>query len=104
MPQGNYVENGISKKRSDMNEEEKYQSRLLAQWRKTKEYRILNKYAGEEIEEVPDEYRDKIKMLRKYGLGKVKSATSDTYMEIIEWLETHDGKMPQSGFGPKRKA
>jgi GTPase SAR1 family protein len=31
----------------------------------------------------------------------IKSKT--TYEELIEWLETHDGKMPKYGFGEKGK-
>ena len=39
---------------------------------------MLKKYAGKSIEEVPEEYRDKIAKLREFGLGSKKSKLQQT--------------------------
>lgn len=39
---------------------------------------MLKKYAGRSIEEVPEEYRDKIAKLREFGLGLKKSKLQQT--------------------------
>ena len=56
-----------------MTEEEKKEINLYARFRRSPENRILKKYAGRPIEEVPEEYREKISELRKNGLGNEKS-------------------------------
>lgn len=51
---------------------------------------------GIPIDELPEKYqkyKEQIATLRDYGLG-LKEKTP--YEELIEWLETHDGKMPRS--------
>ncbi|MBO6244045.1 MAG: hypothetical protein J6O41_05735, partial [Clostridia bacterium] len=58
------------------------------------EHKVLQEYAGRELEEVSEEYREKIEKLRSYGLGLEKNDKKPAYEEIIEWLETHNGKMP----------
>ena len=83
-----------------MTEEERKETKLYARWWKCPERKILDEYVGKPIGEVPEKYRDRIKVLRDYGLGlEVKS----TYEEIIEWLEEHEGKMPRSGLGKNGK-
>ena len=72
-----------------MTKEEKYEKNLYEQWRNCKERQILDEYAGQPIEEVPEEHREKIARLRGFGLGVT------VYEEIIEWLEGHNGEMPR---------
>ena len=81
-------------KRTDGNIEQRGRN-LYQRWLKCEEKRILEEYKGRTLEEVPEEYREKIKVLRTYGLG-LKEKT--VYEKIIEWLETHDGNIPQSKF------
>ena len=53
---------------------------------------------GISIDELPEDYQDykeQIKLLRSYGLG-LREKTA--YEELIEWLETHDGRMPRGSF------
>ena len=104
MPQSCFSENGKQKNVSELAEDEKYQRNLMSNWRNTEEYKLLIQYTGKTIEDVPEEYRKKISVLREYGLGLEEKMP---YEEIIEWLETHDGKMPQSTFrknGNKKKS
>ena len=79
-------------KREEMTKEEQYEVDLRSSWNRSEERKILEKYKGIEIEEIPEEYREKIAILRGYGLG-IKEKT--IYEEIIEWLENHKGKMPR---------
>ena len=73
-----------------MTEEQKEEVNLYSRWKRSNENKILEEYAGEPIEKVPEEYRDKISRLREFGLGiKEKS----TYEEVIKFLETHNGKI-----------
>ena len=45
-------------------------------------------------------YKEQIETLRSYGLGlEVKTP----YEELIEWLKTHDGKMPLSFYSKDGK-
>ena len=68
---------------NEMSKEEQEEVNLYARWRYSKEKEILEEYAGQPIENVPEEYRDKIAKLREYGLGeKVKT----TYEEVIEFF------------------
>ena len=66
--------------------------KLYQRWNKSTERRILEEYAGRTIEDVPEEYREKIAVLRSYGLGKT------IYEQVIEFLETHDGRIMRTGF------
>lgn len=69
MPKGNFFKERKSKKVQDMSENEQYQVNLYGRWYRSEECMILKEYEGKPIEEVPDEYRDKIEKLRNYGLG-----------------------------------
>ena len=63
-------DNTDNKAVAEMTEEEHYEVNLYINWlRSCKEKEILEKYAGKPIENVPEEYREKIAKLRKYGLG-----------------------------------
>ena len=96
MPRGNISKNGVQIKARDLSEEERYERNLYARWCRSEERRILYEYIGVPISKFPvelEEYKEKIDELRSYGLGLEKVTTYD---EIIEWLETHDGKMPIS--------
>lgn len=79
-------------KTDEMTEEEIYEVNLYTRWCRSKEKKILDKYEGKLIKEVPEEYREKIEKLREYGLGIKK----DIYYEIIKWLRTNSGKLPRA--------
>lgn len=95
MPRGSISKNGKRLMTEEMTDQERAERNLYARWLKTKEYKILQKYKRKEIEEVPEEYREKIIELRKYGIGLQKEVKRSVYEEIVEWLETHEGKMPR---------
>ena len=90
-----YDENGKQLTRNKMTDEQKIEIQLYDKWRRAKERKILEEYAGRPIEEVPKEYREKIAKLREYGLGEKKKTT---YEDVIEWLETHEGKLMSGAF------
>lgn len=80
-----------------MTEEEQEEVRLYAKYIKSKEKNILDEYSEQPLENVPEEYREKIAKLRAYGLGKT------VYEQVIEFLETHDGNLMRSTFFNERK-
>ena len=86
------------KKVEEMSEEEQYRKNLYQRWNRTLEKKILDEYADRPIEEVPEEYKEKISRLRSL-IAKKKS----TYDQLIEWLDTHNGEMPKNIGGKASK-
>ena len=91
-------ENGKRKKLTvdQMTEEQKEEVRLYKRWLNSNEYKILQEYAGQPIENVPEEYREKIATLRQYGLEPEKPI----YEQVIEFIEEH-GRIVNSAFYEK---
>ena len=86
----------------EMTEEELYERNLyLNKWMCSPEKKALNACVGIPLEEIAEKrpeylvYIDKIRELRKYGLGNKVKKEKTIYEELIEWLETHEGKMPK---------
>ena len=75
--------------------EEKDEVNLRARWNTSIEKQKLESYVGKKIEEIPEEDREMVITLREYGLG-LNLTRKPPSEEIIEWLETHNGKMPRS--------
>lgn len=90
---GNLPRGEVGSVKDSETEEIKYEEELRKKWNKSVEKKLLDKYIGFEIEEIPEEYRERIATLREYGLGMEEK---DCYEQIIEWLETHNGKMPRA--------
>lgn len=103
IPQTMFVRNGkkVGLTVKEMTKEEHDEKVAHDKWMVSKERKVLEKYAGRPIEEVPEEYREKIAKLRSFGLG-AKSKT--VYEKIIEWLENHDGKIPRQIFSRNGKS
>lgn len=76
MRSGIHNKEGVALKRGQMTEEQRYETNLYARWIRTSEKEILEEYAGQPIENVPEEYREKIAELRELGLGTTKSKLS----------------------------
>ena len=93
MPRGAICKNGEVLGVSRMSTEEQEETKLYSRWNSSKECKVLKKFAGKPIEEIPKEYRESISKLREYGLGKKKMTT---YEEVIEFLENHNGRMMRS--------
>lgn len=97
MPSGQVRKNGILLSISEMSKEEIKQVRLYSAWRRSDERKILHEYLGIPIEEVPEEYREKIATLRKYNLdANAEKYKVTVWQELMEWLENHNGKMPRN--------
>ncbi len=86
---GSITKNGKQLIREKMTKEEIGEINLYYRWNRTEEKNILDQYAGEPIEEVPEEYREKIAKLREYGLGKEEKTL---FEEVIDFLKNHNGK------------
>ena len=100
---GRIYKDGKGLKVEEMTEEQKEEVNLYQRWKRSKEKGILDQYAGESIEKVPREYKEKIAKLREYGLGKKdkrkKQKTEKTvYEQVIEFLESHNGKIMRGSF------
>lgn len=97
-PRQNFSVKGRSILTKDLSEEEKYEKRLAKRWKYAKENEILEEYAGRDIQEVPEQYRDQVATLRSFGLGLKKKIKHDTYEEFVEFLE-EKGRTPIGNFG-----
>ena len=91
-------ENGKRKQltRDQMTEEQKKEAKLCKRWYISDEYKILQEYAGQPIENVPEEYREKIATLRDHGLEPKKT----TYEQVIEFIEAN-GRIMKAAFSEK---
>lgn len=76
-----------------MTEEQLREVNLNQRYYLSEERKILEEYAGQPIENVPEEYREKIARLREFGLGKKEKTL---YEQVIEFLENHNGKLMRS--------
>lgn len=90
MPRGSITVNHRSLRYDEMTEEEAEEVRLYQRWKLCPTKKILDEYIERPIEDVPEEYRERIRVLRSYGLGVT------VYEEIVKWLEEHNGRMPSS--------
>ena len=104
MPRTDIIVNSKQLRKSDMTVEENEEVRLYRRWYFSEERKILNEYIGEEIEEVPEEYREKIAVLRGYGLGVEKNKQKNIYNDIIKWLSEHDGNLPRAAITVDQKS
>ena len=102
---GSIGKNGKVLTRDEMTEEQKEEVNLYDRWIQSKEYKILRQYAEQSIENVPEEYREKIATLREYGIEPRQQQKQEktTYEQVIEFIETH-GRIMKSAFLEKGKA
>ena len=98
--QGSFRENGKQLTVSELTQEQQEERNLYSRWKNSREREILAEYAGQPIENVPEEYREKIARLREFGLVRKEKTT---YEEVIEFLEIHDGKLMRNSFSSGRK-
>lgn len=97
-PHGHFSKDGKRLKADELTDEEKDEMHLYQRWRVSDERKMLDKYKGKEIEEVPKEYRYKIQKLRELGLEE-----KTTYEEYVEYLE-QNGREPRQSFARKGKS
>lgn len=94
-PMSTFHRNGKVLTDKDLTEEQKEEKRLAKRWAYTTEKNILDEYAGRPIEEVPEEYREKIQTLRDFGLGlEERILHHNTVEEIIAFVKAN-GRLPK---------
>ena len=82
------------KKTSERTEKEKEEDSLYRKWLKTEEKKTVDRYAGIDLEEIPEEYRELVQMIRNYGyLGRQQSGLTP-FEEIIKFAE-ENGRLPK---------
>ena len=99
MPRSKIIVDGKILKAEEMTEEQKYERNLMGNWNASLEYKALKECAGISLDKVPEKYQEYIEAiatLRKYGVGNEKPTKKTAYKYLIEWLDSHDGKMPRS--------
>lgn len=84
-----------AKSRYDYTKSERMEVNLRNRWNTSDIKDALEFYVGVEETEIPEEYRDKIMVLRSYGLGLPKLKVIDTYEEYIAWIKEY-GKKPRT--------
>lgn len=78
---------------NEMTQEQQDEVNLYARWIRSQEKKILKEYEGRPIEDIPEEYREKIAKLRSLIIK-----TKTVYEEVIAFLETHNGQLMHSQF------
>ncbi len=74
-----------------LTEEQKKEVRLRRAWNKSIEKKILMEFEDRELSEIPEEYREKISILRTYNLDK---RYLNKVLEIKKWCERNYGDKP----------
>lgn len=75
-------------------EDEEEERHLAAWWRKTDEYKLLNKYFGVAIEDIPEEDKSYVEQLRNLGLDK--TGILFNFQGYIKWVSEHNNRYPRS--------
>lgn len=96
-PRSHFTKDGKRLKADELTAEEKDEIHLYQRWRVSEERKMLKKYKGKAIEEVPKEYKYKIQKLRELGLEE-----KTTYEEYVEYLEKN-GREPRQNVSGKGK-
>ena len=99
MPQRAFFVDGKALKSHEMTEEQRYEKNIYQKWIRTPEYEALKACIGIPIDKIPKEYekyKNAIEEMRKYDPSKKEIRS--IYDELIKWLDTHEGEMPQSAF------
>ena len=84
LPRGRISKNNEVIYVDKMTQEEQDEVNLYNRWRRSEEKRILEKYAGKAIEEVPEDYREFISKMREYGYGIKEKSMQEQILEFIE--------------------
>ena len=80
-----------------MTNEQIDEQHLYSKWINSIERKILEECAGKPIEEVPEEFREKISTLREFGLGTKKGKLSQAKQQRDEAKTKNDqAKEPES--------
>ena len=71
------VPQGVKGTKVTMTEEQLYESNLYARWIRSDEKKLVDKYMGVPIEEIPEEDRAIVEQVRSYGyLGNAKKSAN----------------------------
>lgn len=107
-PRHSIVKNGVELKIKEMTDEESYEVKLAKLIRSTNEYKAYIQTCNFEIQNLPDEFKQYItfiEKLRKYDSeknGKMQEKKKEkeqwVYENLIQWLKSHEGKMPSTYF------
>ena len=81
-----------SKESSERTEKEREEYNLYQKWRKTEEKKKVDSYTGIEIEEIPEEDRELVELIRKYGYGIGSGLTP--FEEVLKFIK-ENGRIPK---------
>ena len=87
------IPRAISKKASERTEEEKNEFSLYRKWLKSDKRKIVDKYVGKNIEEIPEEDRELVEKIRDFGYGLGNGLTP--FEEVIRFCESK-GRFPKA--------
>ena len=87
------IPRAISKKASERTEEEKNEFSLYRKWLKSDKRKIVDKYVGKNIEEIPEEDRELVEKIRDFGYGLGNGLTP--FKEVMKFCESK-GRIPRS--------
>ena len=83
----------ISKKATERTEEEKNENSLYQKWYRTDEKKIVDKYVGKNVQEIPEDDRELVKTIRDFGYGLGNGLTP--FEEVMKFCES-EGRIPRA--------
>lgn len=94
------------KKSKDMTKEERFELSIAHRWFRSEIRKKFIEYAETSLEDIPEEFREKIKTLRESVSNepKRKSDKKTSYFdEFVTWLDEHNNKLPRTKIYNKGK-
>lgn len=86
---------GINKKVLEMTKEEKKEDSLYQKWLRTEEKKIVDRYAGIDKQEIPEDFRELVQTIRNFGYGLQSGLTP--FEEVMKFAE-ENGRMPKKSY------
>lgn len=87
---GGIYKDGKQIHREKMTKEEQEEVKLYARWYNSKEKNIIETYAGDSIESIPEEYREMVEKFRSFGIGVKKSKLQKAKIQRDEAKEKNN--------------
>lgn len=85
----------INKKNKECSDDEKIEYRMYVKWRFTDEKKVVDSYAGKDIEEIPEEHQELVRSIRSYGYkGNILATGLTPFDLVINWAK-EKGRMPR---------
>ncbi len=88
----------INKKKNERSNDENIEYSMYSRWRLTDEKKVVDSYTGKEIEEIPEEHQELVRLIRSYGYdGNIYATGLTAFDLVISWAK-EKGRMPKGTY------